>query len=53
MMRTTAIPAAIIAWMAASGEIEVRGAKPQEIAVKPSLFIPQLKKRNINLVIRD
>jgi len=53
MMRTTAFPAAIIAWMAASGQITERGVKPQEIAVKPSLFIPQLKKRGIKLVITE
>jgi len=53
MMRTTAFPIAIIAWMAASGQITMRGVKPQEIAVKPSLFIPQLKKRGIKLVITE
>lgn len=53
MMRTTAFPAAIIAWMAAAGQIEARGVKPQEVAVKPALFIPQLKKRGINLQIRE
>jgi len=51
MMRTTALPAAIIAWMAAAGQIKARGVKPQEIAVMPSLFLPQLKKRGINLAI--
>jgi lysine 6-dehydrogenase len=53
MMRCTAFPAAIIAVMAASGQIEARGVKPQEIAVEPSLFLPQLKKRGINLVVTD
>jgi len=53
MMRTTAFPIAIIAWMAASGQITERGVKPQELAVNPSLFIPQLKKRGINLVIKE
>ncbi len=53
MMRTTAFPAAIIAWMAADGQITERGCKPQEIAVKPSLFIPQLKKRGINLTVTE
>ncbi len=53
MMRTTAFPAAIIAWMAAAGHIEVRGCKPQEVAVNPSVFLPQLKKRQINLVIKE
>lgn len=52
MMRTTAFPAAIIAWLAASGKITERGVKPQEIAVDPALFLPQLKKRGINLVIK-
>jgi len=52
MMRTTAFPAAIIAWMAASGKITERGVKPQEFAVDPLLFLPQLKKRAINLVIK-
>jgi lysine 6-dehydrogenase len=52
MMRTTAFPAAIITWMAAAGQISVRGCKPQEKAVNPSLFLPQLKKRRINLVIK-
>ena len=53
MMRTTAFPAAIIAWMAAAGQIEQRGCLPQELAIKPSLFIPQLKKRGIKLEIRE
>ena len=53
MMRTTAFPAAIIAWMAANGQITARGVKPQEIAVEPSLFLPQLAKRNIKLEIRE
>ena len=51
MMRATAFPAAIIAWMAAAGQIEERGVKPQEVAVNPSLFLPQLKKRGIKLDI--
>ncbi|MFQ5453737.1 MAG: saccharopine dehydrogenase family protein [Candidatus Zixiibacteriota bacterium] len=53
MMRTTAFPAAIIAMMAASGQITKRGCEPQERVVNPSLFIPQLKKRGINLVIKE
>jgi len=53
MMRTTAFPAAIIAWMAAVGQITARGVKPQEIAVEPSLFLPQLAKRDIRLEIRE
>jgi len=53
MMRTTAFPAAIIAWMAASGQITERGVKPQEVCINPSLFLPQLKKRGINLTITE
>jgi lysine 6-dehydrogenase len=53
MMRTTAFPAAIIAWMAASGQIEHRGTVPQEIAVNPGIFIPQLKKRGIFLTVKE
>lgn len=53
MMRTTAFPAAIIACLAAGDQITARGCKPQEIAVSPSVFFPQLKKRGINLVIRE
>ncbi len=53
MMRTTAFPAAIVAWMAASGQITARGCKPQEVVVPSKPFIAQLKKRNINLVIRE
>ncbi len=53
MMRMTAFPAAIIAWMQAAGMVDVRGVKPQEVAIKPSVFIPQLKKRGINLTVRE
>jgi lysine 6-dehydrogenase len=53
MMRTTAFPATIVAWMAASGQIAERGVKPQEHCVVPSLFIPQLKKRGIHLDIKE
>ena len=53
MMRTTSFPAAINAWMAAAGHISERGCKPQELCINPSIFIPQLKKRGINLVITE
>lgn len=52
MMRTTAFPATIIALMAASGDITVRGCQPQELVVDPNLFIPRLRERAINLIIR-
>ncbi|MDF1544890.1 MAG: saccharopine dehydrogenase C-terminal domain-containing protein [bacterium] len=53
MMRTTSFPATIIACMAAGGEITELGCVPQEVAVKPELFIPELKKRNIHLTITE
>lgn len=53
MMRTTSFPATIIAWMAANGSIAERGCKPQEVVVPPGAFITQLKKRGINLVVKE
>jgi lysine 6-dehydrogenase len=53
MMRTTAFPATIIAVMAASGLIKEKGCRPQELAVNPKLFIPELRKRSINLNITE
>ncbi len=49
MMRTTAFPIAIIAWMAASGRVEKRGVVPQEIAVDPDIFMAELAKRDIEV----
>ncbi len=53
MMRMTSFPIAIIAWMACQGMIKKRGVVPQELAVEPKFFISQLKKRNINVAIRE
>jgi lysine 6-dehydrogenase len=53
MMRTTAFPAAIVTLMAARGQLTEPGCKPQELVVKPNLFIPELKKRQINLTIAE
>ncbi len=53
MMRLTAFPASIVALMAAGGDITVRGVKPQEIAVDPSRFIPELRARKIKLQITE
>jgi lysine 6-dehydrogenase len=53
MMRMTSFPAAIITWMAASGQITDRGCRPQELVVHTGPFIQQLKKRNINLQITE
>jgi lysine 6-dehydrogenase len=53
MMRTTAFPAVIVAWMAAAGKITARGSKPQELVVDPKLFFDELRRRKINLVITE
>jgi len=53
MMRTTAFPAAIVAWMSAAGHISSRGCAPQEVVVRPDRFIPELRKRGISLTIRE
>jgi lysine 6-dehydrogenase len=47
MMRTTAFPASIVALMMARGQIEKKGALPQERCVPPALFMQELAKRNI------
>jgi lysine 6-dehydrogenase len=53
MMRCTAFPAAIMARMIVSGEITRRGVQPQELAVKPTAFFPELKKRGIRLQVTE
>jgi lysine 6-dehydrogenase len=50
MMRTTAFPAAIVALMMARGQIEKKGAQPQERCVPPDLFMQELAKREIDVV---
>ena len=50
MMRTTAFPAAIVALMMARGQIETKGALPQERCVPPELFMQELASRNIEVV---
>ncbi len=49
MMRTTAFPAAIVALMMARGQIEKKGALPQERCVPPELFMTELAKRRIDV----
>jgi len=53
MMRTTAFPAAIVAWMAAAGQITMKGVKPQEVCVNPQQFFGHLKRRGITLSIKE
>lgn len=47
MMRTTAFPASIIAQMAACGDVEMRGATPQEKAIDAEKFVAELARRAI------
>ena len=53
MMRTTAFPASIIAQMAAKGDVKMRGATPQELAVDADKFVLELERRNIKIVSRE
>jgi lysine 6-dehydrogenase len=55
MMRTTAFPATIVQLMLARGQIEKKGAHPQERCVDPAAFIAQLgaKPRDIRLEVRE
>lgn len=50
MMRTTAFPASIIAQMTVKGEVNMRGATPQEKAVDSEKFIAELSRRNIEII---
>ena len=47
MMRMTGYPAAIIAWMLASGEIQAPGARCQELVVPGGRMIEELKRRGV------
>lgn len=49
MMRTTAFPASIIAQMMARGELEGKGAIPQELCVPPEKFVAELARRGITI----
>jgi len=51
MMRTTAFPASIIAQMMARGEVNMRGATPQEKAIDAEKFVAELGRRDINISV--
>ena len=53
MMRSTSFPAAIVTWMVASGKISRRGCQPQELVVDSKAFIAELRKRGLNLTIKE
>jgi lysine 6-dehydrogenase len=50
MMRTTSFPASIIAQMMARGDIERKGAIPQELVVPPDAFVHELARRDIQIM---
>jgi lysine 6-dehydrogenase len=50
MMRMTAFPASIIAQMMAKGDVLLRGATPQELAIDSDKFVNELTKRDISIV---
>lgn len=50
MMRTTAFPAAIVALMMARGQIERKGALPQERCVPTEIFMQELARRQIRVM---
>lgn len=49
MMRTTAFPASIIAQMMAQGDVNMRGATPQEKVIDAEKFVSELERRNIRI----
>lgn len=49
MMRTTAFPAAAVAWMLGSGRIGLKGALPQETCVPAEEFLEEVKGRGIHI----
>jgi lysine 6-dehydrogenase len=49
MMRTTAFPAATVAWMLGFGKIARKGALPQELCIPPADFLHELERRGIKL----
>lgn len=53
MMRMTAFPITIVAWMLASGIIIQKGAVPQELCVPPALFIEEMKRRRVAIRIEE
>lgn len=53
MMRTTAFPASIIAQMMARGDVNSRGATPQEKAIDADKFVAELERRNIKIQVSE
>jgi len=53
MMRTTGYPVSITAQMIENGTIQQRGVFCPEEIVPPELFFEELKKRGINIIIKE
>lgn len=53
MMRGTAFPATIVMLMLARGQIEAKGALPQERCVDPQAFLRELAERNLKVEITE
>src|SRR5436190_5092067 len=53
MMRTTAFPASIVALMMARNQTTSKGALPQERCIPPDLFMEELAKRRIEVMISE
>jgi lysine 6-dehydrogenase len=53
MMRTTAFPAATVAWMLAAGHSKGPGALPQERCLPPGQFIDQLRARGLTIDVSE
>ncbi len=53
MMRTTAFPATTVLAMLARGQVEKKGALPQERCIDPVRFIRELLARGLEIKIRD
>ncbi len=51
MMRTTAFPASIVALMMARNQTTSKGALPQERCIPPQLFMDELAKRKIDVMV--
>ncbi|MBM4249195.1 MAG: hypothetical protein FJ149_07130 [Euryarchaeota archaeon] len=49
MMRTTAFPAATVAWMVGAGRIRLKGALPQEVCVPAQEFLDRIAARGIRV----
>jgi len=47
MMRTTAFPAAAVAWMLGNGRIAKKGALPQETCVPAAEYLSEVARRGI------